>query len=164
MGHVWFQVLPGARDEDPRLTLQQALMRRRIEKYPADFVAHFNFGAALQAQGALDQALPYLERAVQIRPRYAIARNNLALSLFAVERFEAAVYDFVGRVFGSQGQFQSALPHFRKATVLQPNNAAFQTNLGAALASVGDLPAAAVAFERALAIDPSSEAARSLSE
>ena len=69
MGHVWLQVLPERRgEEDPRLALQQALMERRIEKYPADFVAHFNLGAALQSMGKHEQALVYLARAVRIRP------------------------------------------------------------------------------------------------
>ena len=68
MGHVWLQVLPHGKGEaDPRLVLQQALMRRRIEKYPADFEAHFNLGAALQAAGKPDQALPFLRKAVAIR-------------------------------------------------------------------------------------------------
>jgi len=64
MGHVWLQVLPKRSDgDDPRLLLQQALMLRRIEKYPADFVAHFNLGAALQALGKHREALPYLSQA-----------------------------------------------------------------------------------------------------
>jgi Flp pilus assembly protein TadD len=92
MGHVWLQVLPERRgDEDPRLALQQALMERRIEKYPADFVAHFNLGAALQSMGKHEQALEYLARAVRIRPDNATARNNLAVSLLVADRVDEAI-------------------------------------------------------------------------
>src|SRR5450432_1106011 len=110
MGHVWLQVLPETQDRetqkpetqdretqaqaDPRLVLQQALMRRRIEKYPADFVAHFNLGAALQGLGRPQEAAPFLAEAVRIRPLNATARNNFAAALFAVEQFDAAAREF----------------------------------------------------------------------
>jgi len=96
MGHVWFQLLPQVPDseDDPRLVLQQAVMRRRIEKYPADFVAHFNLGAALQATGHYDEALHYLTKATEIRPADAMARNNLAVVLFALERYDDAAAQF----------------------------------------------------------------------
>ncbi len=40
MGHVWLQLLPKENPggEDPRMALQEAVMRRRLEKYPADFL------------------------------------------------------------------------------------------------------------------------------
>ena len=49
MGHLWVQVLPRRRED--RWTLQEAFMRRRLEKYPGDFLAHANLGAALEARG-----------------------------------------------------------------------------------------------------------------
>ena len=93
MGQVWFQALPvvgeqGSGDEqDPRLELQQALMRRRIAKYPHDFEAHFNLGAALQSSGKPEEALPVLAEAVRLKPGDATAHNNLAVSLLAAERY-----------------------------------------------------------------------------
>jgi hypothetical protein len=54
MGHVWLQVFPkSTSQEDPRLALQEAVMRRRLEKYPADFLAHYNLAALLQLRGKL---------------------------------------------------------------------------------------------------------------
>jgi Flp pilus assembly protein TadD len=95
MGHVWLQVLPQTeKDVDPRLILQQALMRRRIEKYPGDFVAHFNLGAALQQLGQPQEALPYLTEAMRIQPSSVTACNNLAVALFSLEKFEAAARQF----------------------------------------------------------------------
>jgi Flp pilus assembly protein TadD len=126
MGHVWLQVLPTSQtgDDDPRLILQQAVMRRRIEKYPADFEAHFNLGAALQAQGRSGDAVPYLSEAVRIRPRNATARNNLAVALFAVERFDAAASEF------------------REALALDPGYRNARYNLARTLAAMGDNAAA----------------------
>ncbi len=44
MAHLWLQVLPRG-SGDQRAVLQEAIMNRRLEKYPADFSAHFNLGA-----------------------------------------------------------------------------------------------------------------------
>ena len=57
MGHVWLQVLPRASAEtDPRWPLQEAAMTRRLQKYPADVLAHYNLAALLQSQGKLPEA------------------------------------------------------------------------------------------------------------
>ena len=95
MGHVWLQVLPKpSGDEDPRLRLQQATMLRRIEKYPADFEAHFNLGAALQAMGKYEQALPYLNQALRIKPSSATAHNNRGVSLLMTDKVDDAIQEF----------------------------------------------------------------------
>lgn len=215
MGHVWLQVLPDEeksnRDSgvDPRLLLQQAVMARRIEKYPADFVAHFNLGASLQAQGKPEEALPYLTDAVRIRPDSATARNNLAVSLMEEEQFKEAEKELrtalsldpgysnarynLARALAAQGdspgalrevstylqaasrdaqalelsgrlkvamhQYRAAMADLRQASELEPNDVAFLTNLGSALALAGDLPEAVRAFESALRIDPANQAA-----
>ena len=52
MCHLWLQVLPihyDAAQGDPRMLLQEALARHNIEKDPADFEAHYNLAAMLQA-------------------------------------------------------------------------------------------------------------------
>lgn len=121
MGHVWLQVLPKARGEDdPRLTLQKAVMARRIEKYPADFVAHFNLGAVLQAMGKYDEALPYLNEAVSIQPSSATARNNQAVSLLMT------------------GKVDGAIRGFRESLKLDPHYENARYNLSRALVAKGD--------------------------
>ena len=50
MAHLWLQVLPrGAGDR--RRELQEALLRHRLEKDPADFEANFNLGGNALAPG-----------------------------------------------------------------------------------------------------------------
>jgi Flp pilus assembly protein TadD len=150
MGHIWLQVLAEAHGPetsgqgDPRLELQQALMRRRIEKYPADFVAHFNLGAALQGSGRPEEALPYLAEAVRIRPRNATARNNLAVSLFATERFDAAAKEF------------------REALALDPGYQNARYNLARTLAAKGDSAAALNELGAYLAVNPDDAEAHEL--
>ncbi len=94
MGHVWLQVLPHSGQDDrrdPRAALEEALMRRRLEKYPSDFVANFNLGGLLQMDGRHREALGYFEKALAARPDSAAARNSHATSLVALGRLEESV-------------------------------------------------------------------------
>jgi tetratricopeptide (TPR) repeat protein len=172
MGHLWLQVLPVLpnNDEDPRLILQQALMRRRIEKYPADFVAHFNLGAAMQQLGRPEQALPYLTEAVRIQPSSVTARNNLAAALFAMERFEAAAQEFrqalaldpgyrnarynLVRTLSAEGDNASALTELRVYLGANPDDSDAQELAGRLLASTGKLDEALRHFRRAAELEP----------
>ena len=71
MAHLWFQVLPrGAGDQ--RMALQEAIMRHRLENYPADFSANFNLGALLLARKEIPAAMDYLRRALRSRAGAAL--------------------------------------------------------------------------------------------
>jgi len=172
MGHVWLQVLPtsSTNDEDPRLILQQALMRRRIEKYPADFVAHFNLGAALQQLGRPQEALSYLTEAVRIQPANVTARNNLAVDLFALDRFAPAAQEFrqalaldpgyrnarynLARTLSAQGNNADALNELRVYLATNPDDFEAHSFAGRLLASTGKFDEALPHFRRAAELEP----------
>ena len=177
MGHVWLQVLPSAANgEDGRLSLQEALMRRRLEKYPDDFVADYNLGALLQGRGASEEAVEYLRRAVKLEPEHAAAHNTFGAALLgeghtdqAVEQFRDAIaldasypepHLNLAAVYLSQSRFRDALPEFMAAAQLKPDDADVQCNLGTLLAMQHDLKGAAAAFQRALALNPNQATAR----
>src|SRR5205823_5124479 len=64
MAQLWLQVL--ARGEgDQRMPLQEAIMHHRLEKYPADFSAHFNLGALLLSRKEIPSAITYLRNALR---------------------------------------------------------------------------------------------------
>jgi Flp pilus assembly protein TadD len=172
MGHVWLQVLPAAsnEDDDPRLILQLALMRRRLEKYPADFVAHFNLGAALQQLGRPEEALTPLTEAVRIQPASVTARNNLAVDLFAMDRFEAAAKEFrqalaldpgyrnarynLARTLSAQGNNADALAELRVYLDTSPDDFEAHSLAGRLLASAGEFDEALPHFRRAAELEP----------
>lgn len=175
MGHVWLQVLPEASgDADPRLALQQALMRRRIEKYPADFVGHFNLGAALQQLGEPEKAVPYLSDAVRIEPANATARNNLGSALFAMERFDQAAVEFrkalaldpeyrnarynLARTLSAAGDNAAALSELRVYLQTNSNDAEALEFDGRLLASMGKFDEALPAFRSAAKLEPDNAA------
>jgi len=179
MAHLWLQVLPRSapgETGDPRRVLQEAMARHNVEKNPADFEAHYNLAAMLQARGELADAMEQYEQALRIRPEdptvnNAFAAANIAAShpdeaikyLAAALRSRPDYFDAhynLGTALAMQGDFRGAVEHFRSAVRLNPQDANAEANLGGALAETGNWKEARMHLERALAIDPNHELAR----
>jgi tetratricopeptide (TPR) repeat protein/mono/diheme cytochrome c family protein len=179
MCHLWLQVLPVDFDPaqgDPRMALQEALARHNIEKDPADFEAHYNLAAMLQAKNNLDGAISEYEAAVRLQPEDATGNNALGAALVAAGHPEqAATYlraalktrpDYfdahynLGFALAGQNDFAAAAEQFGAALKLQPTDAAVEANLGAAFAELGRLPEAKSHFEHALLLDPTQPIAK----
>ena len=110
MAHLWLQVLPrGAGDR--RRELQEALLRHRLEKDPADFEANFNLGAVMLSRLDARGAVTMLEAAVESEPNRAEARNMLGLALAAT------------------GRSADAIDQFEAVLKMQPENASARFNL-----------------------------------
>ena len=167
MGHLWIQVLPRQRD-DLHL-LQEALMRRRLEKYPGDFVAQANLGATLQSMGRLDDALGPLGAAAAARPDDAAPANNLGAALLAAGRGAEAIEQFrkavrlspgfadarynLGVALLRRGETGPAIEELRRVLAVKPDDADALNDLGSALAMRGQAGRAGALFSRAISID-----------
>jgi tetratricopeptide (TPR) repeat protein len=179
MCHLWLQVLPVNFDPaqgDPRMALQEALSRHNVEKNPADFEAHYNLAAMLQAKNNLDGAIEEFTAAVRLRPQDATGNNALGAALVAAGHPEQAVgylqtalksrpdyFDAhynLGFALAGQNDLLGAAEQFRLALQLQPKDAAVEANLGVALAELGRYPEARTHFEHALQIDPEQPVAK----
>jgi len=179
MAHLWLQVLPEAPPgdaRDPRMVLQEALARHHIENNPADFEAHYNLAAMLQARGAADEAVEQYQAALELRPGDATVENALGAALLASGKIpEAAKHLYaatvarpdyfdahynLGIVLANAGQFARAAQEFAEATRLKPEDAGAEANLGAAFAELGDNAQAIAHFNRALQLDPQNKLAR----
>ena len=170
MSHLWVQVLP-ERSED-RNRLQEAVMRRRLEKYPGDFVASVNLGSLLQSSGRLDEALKHLGAAVASRPADPAARNSLGTALLASDRIDEAIAEFrrvaatapdytqarynLGMALLQKGDAREALTSFEHVVARSPKDAPALRALGIALAMDGRFDEAERALTRSLEIDPAS--------
>jgi tetratricopeptide (TPR) repeat protein len=170
MGHLWIQLLPRAADD--RLLLQEASMRRRLEKYPGDYVAHVNLASVLEARGRAEEALGEYGLALAARPGSAPALNNMGALLQSLGRQAEALAAYrdavraepayanarynLGNALVARGAYAQAIPHFREAARLQPGDAGALSNLGGALLAGGRLAEAEAALSRALALDPRS--------
>ncbi len=101
MAHLWFQVLPvnvqpGA--PDPRLLLEEAWMRARLQKLPNDQVNLYNFAAALAGQGKFTEAVPAFEKELNQSPHDVRTLTALGAALEGAGDWQQA-----------QHQFQSAI-------------------------------------------------------
>jgi Flp pilus assembly protein TadD len=166
MGHLWLQVLPRG-DEDRRMELQEAIMRRRLVKYPGDFSAQFNLGALLLARGGQEDAIPYLRGAVAARPDQSVALNTLGAALLSTGNasdstslFEQALrsnpqytnarYN-LANALAEQQQWDQSAAQFRKVLEESPDDAGARQHLGEVLRLWGDKLATAGNLEEAAA-------------
>ena len=172
MGHVWLQLLPQVTptaNGDPRVPVHQAAMRRRIEKYPADFIAHYNLGVSLQETDN-SGAIRYLEKAVKIRPTSASARNALGGSFMAAQQLDAAVAQFrealradagygsarvdLARILAAQGDAAGAARELRVHLEKEPDDAKAHYQLAGILAAEKKYNEALPSLRRAVELDP----------
>ena len=179
MAHLWLQVLPANSSQargDPRMVLQEALARHKVETNPADFEAHYNLAAMLQAKGDLKDAEDQYAAALRIRPEDATVNNALGGVMLAGGHAEQAIphlaaavkaepdnFDAhynLGNAYASQGDFAAAVEQFQSAVRLNSQDADAEANLGSALAESGRLAEARTHFERALQINPQHALAR----
>jgi len=173
MGHLWVQVLPRSPrsdGHDARVALQEALMRRRLQKYPADFTAHFNLGAALQSEGRTAEAIASFQRALQTRPNHPAALTNLAASLQVAGRTAEAINHYrqalrvkpdyaparynLANLLLARGDVPEAITHLRESLRLRPDDAGAHNSLGSALAMQGNLTEAATHFAESVRLNP----------
>jgi tetratricopeptide (TPR) repeat protein len=175
MAHLWLQVLPrpepgDARGGDARIVLQEALMRARLSKYPGDFTALYNLGAALQAEGRLEDAITQLRLAIAASPTNPTARNSLGTALQAQGDLDAAIDQYrealrgrpddfnarynLGQALLVQGRADEATASFREALGIRPDDVDARAQLGAALLAAGHLDEAIEQCRRALEADP----------
>ena len=173
MAHLWLQVLPvnvPPGSPDPRLLLEVAWMRRRLEKQPDDSIAGYNLASALASLGRYSEAETAYEKLLSRRPGDVRVMNGLGAAFEDAGDPEAAERVFTQALsidpHGCDARFNLASvevrqSHFQDAehqlrTMLQdcPADAAAHCGLGVALAGEGDNAAAASEFQSALRMDP----------
>lgn len=151
MAHVWLQLLP--RGEQGRMAIQEAVLRRRLEKYPSDFYAQYSIGALMQSRGKAAEAIALYRSALAARPDSETAHNALGSALQqsgrireSIPEFEAALraradyadahYNLARSLLAGE-RFDLAIPHLREAARLNPHDAVAISDLGAALYASG---------------------------
>ncbi len=135
MSHFWLQVLPRG-PQDERMTLQAALMTRRLEKDPNDFSAHFNLGSLLQSQGNLAGAEVQYNAALASRPG------------------DYAAFNALGSIFESQGKLDEAMASYRSALRMRDDYADARYNLANTLVAKGELEEAADSYRMVIDLNP----------
>ena len=114
MAHLWLQVLPVASADtkiDPRLPLEEAWMRRLLEKQPHDALAAYNLAAALEGEGRFQDAAAAYQAQLVVQPGDARLLNGL------------------GGALESEGEWQSARKTYEQAVAASPDNCDARFNL-----------------------------------
>ncbi len=125
--------------QDPR-----TLWADVVAKYPEHGRAHNNLGVALQGQGKTEGAIEHYHRALQSKPDFSEAQNNLL----------AKAHNNLGIALQRQGKTEAAMEQFHRALQIKPDSAEAHNNLGFLLQVQGDIPAAVRHYTRALDLNP----------
>lgn len=135
-----------------------------------------NLGSTLAHHGRSDEAVPYLERALQLDPMAEYAVENLGLIRLDEGRYAEAISllkkrierrpkDAISRVnlakaLLATGDRAAALAQLEEAVRLTPDNAVARARLALVLADLGRLDEAAGSADRAVELDPDNETAQ----
>ena len=112
----------------------ESLWSHAIAVTSENFIAHDGLGQFLLDHGRLDEATDQFQIALDIAPKYPMARTNLGIALAKKGRIDEAI-----------ANLQTVLEDY-------PNDAKARYNLGTALLEKGDSQSAIAAFEKALSI------------
>jgi tetratricopeptide (TPR) repeat protein len=135
-------------------------------------VTEHNLGAALQADGRSDDAIPHYRRAIALRADYAPAYNNLASSLKSSGRTADAIATYqqalrvqpdypeahynLANALVEAGRREEAIAHYRQASQAIGGSADVHNNLGIALMADGKVADAVAEFRLAIQAEPNS--------
>ncbi len=150
-----------------------ALYRATLARNPAAWMAAYNLGMELAARNQTDDAIASYREALALRPDYAEAHANLAMSLLtqpdnkaeAVTHLETAVRlkpelwqaecNLANTLITVPGREAEAIAHYKTVLSRRPELAEIQLNLGIALqGQPGREAEAAARFESALRTNP----------
>jgi tetratricopeptide (TPR) repeat protein len=137
---------------------------------PKSARAHFNYGAALQQAGRIDDAEKEYNTTLAFDPNYTKADINLALVFLSRSKLDEAkkYYERALELDPNSGEVRSgyayllerlgrpdeARAEYEKAIRLSPRSARLFYTYGAFLDKRGDLDGAMVQYQRALNVDP----------
>ena len=124
----------------------------------------------LKDQGKLDEAVACYRRALELKPDFAEAHNNLGVALKDQGKLDEAVacyrralelkpdfaeaHNNLGNALKDQGKLDEAVACYRRALELKPDYAEAHNNLGMALKDQGKLDEAIACYRRALELKP----------
>lgn len=153
-------------------------LQEAVKIHPTYKNAYLLMGNANNYLKNFEQSIANYQRALQLDPNYEEAGNNLGITYREAGKFygeqkgdlnkamtylkkayeirpnEYETVRLLGVAYGFNRQNQQAIEMFKKATVLEPNNADAWFNLGSAYYQAGDEATGQVHIQKALEINP----------
>ena len=148
----------------------EAIYRELISAGTVNHIVYGNLAAICLMQSRHDKSIPLLRKALQLKPNYPEAHNNLGVALKEQGDLTAAIASYknalqlkpnhpeahnnLGTALKEQGDLNAAIASYNNALQLKPNHPETHYNLGVALQEQGDLDEALINHKRALELDP----------
>jgi Tfp pilus assembly protein PilF len=164
LGAMWFGKLYRAAPATDRTSYVAADL-------PSSARAHFNYGAALQQEGRLDEAEKQYNAALRFDPNYVKVYVNLGQLFVSKDKLDEAKKNYTKAIelepqigearagyaylLERLGQPDQARVEYENAIRLSPKSARLFYTYGAFLDKRGELDAAIAQYQRALQVDPS---------
>ena len=148
----------------------ESLIRRAIERSPAEPPFYNSLGEALRAQFRRQEAVACYRTAIRLKPDYIPALNNLSVTLLELADASGAAeaaqhvlrldprnvkaHNRLGVALNSLHHFAEAAAVLQAAVRLQPDYPNAYVNLGNAYSGLGDAEAAVASYREALRLKP----------
>jgi Flp pilus assembly protein TadD len=148
----------------------EALSRHALEVTENNWLAHLNFGSALDEKGQFDEAIREFQDAIRLKPDYVLAHNNLGVAIVrkgqideGISQYHEAIrlkpdyalaHNNLGIALARKGQIGEAIREFHEAIRLKPDFAQAHYNLGIALVRKGQSDEAIREFQEAVRLKP----------
>lgn len=148
----------------------QSYYTNAIKTNPGSGLANLNYGSLLRDEGNWDEALPYIEKGVELSPDYVDAKVRLAEAYYNLKRYNEAIVvstaalekepmnvaalQFRGSAHGASGKTEAAAMDFKKILETDPENHHGIFNLGIAYKDANMLNEAIETFSKLILLNP----------
>jgi Flp pilus assembly protein TadD len=165
------------REGDYETALQE--FRAQIQAHPGHAEPYSNAGQVLVRLGRTAEALPFLQKAVELDPSRWAYRFNLARAEGLMGQWDNAAQDYseasklfpgdyatlfnLGQALHRAGREQEAVGRYREAIKQKPDDSSFYLALAVSEDKLGHGPEAAASYRRFLSMDPSARHADAIS-
>jgi tetratricopeptide (TPR) repeat protein len=132
----------------------------------------YNLGLALVGKKRSDLAEAKFLKAIQLKPGYSVARNDLGVAYLDLKRWDSAILQFkivkddlfydnsenaainLGLAYLGKGDYDNALKELQSVAALNPRNPVVHLSLGRVLFAMDKIDQAVSEYTRALKIYP----------
>jgi superkiller protein 3 len=155
-----------------------AVLQKALEHEPNNALLWYERALVESREGKGEQAIEHLRKALQLKPDFADAENNLGAYLaqmgnqkdaeaafraaLTINPYSAGTRENLGRLLAAEADWKQAAFHLKKAVQLDPGDVNAHLAYSVALLQMDRLPEAEKQVEAAATADPKSLQARDL--